>query len=126
MPLIQPRELSLKERRLLIWLLNHGAPEALSFLSQVDQVRVVGQCDCGCPTLDLALAGNTEPRCGGVLDLALFIGDSPEGVRAGVFLYAREGELSELEGVSFSEEKKFTFPAPESLKPFGPPKDTTL
>jgi hypothetical protein len=46
-------------------------------------------------------------------------GSSPEGVRVGVIVHVREGEISELEVYSVTGEKNaFSLPKPESLEPW--------
>jgi len=95
--LAEDRPLSQQERTLLNWLIEHGTPEAQQFATQLESVRVVGHCGCGCPTLDLATDKATEPTTGASQILADFSGTTPEKVRVGVILHAREGKLSELE-----------------------------
>jgi hypothetical protein len=55
------RPLTDAERTLLEWLIAHGSHEAQQYAPQVSQVRVVGTCTCGCPTIDLA-AGDRDHR----------------------------------------------------------------
>ncbi len=105
---------------LLTWLLEHGEPGATDYLSQIPLVRVVGQCGCGCPTLDLAVAGKEATRGSRSTIVADCCGTTPEGAFIGVMVHVREGILSELEAYSLSDLKKFSFPRPENLKPFGP------
>jgi len=45
------------ERTLLKWLIEHGSSEAQGFFTQFEQASVVGQCGCGCPTINLGIAG---------------------------------------------------------------------
>jgi hypothetical protein len=116
----QDRVLSADERELLIWLLEHGAPEAADYLSQIPFVRVIGQCGCGCPTLELAVGGKEVTRGSSSTIVADFCGTTPEGAFVGVMVHVREGLLSELEAYSLSNLKKFPFPRSDSLKPFGP------
>lgn len=47
------RALNLDEKGLIMELLSHLLhPER--YIEQLEHLRVVGQCDCGCPTIDLA------------------------------------------------------------------------
>src|SRR5712692_528441 len=89
------RPLTDEEREFLTWLLEHGEPSATEYLSQIPSLTVVGRCSCGCPTIDLALAG--KHGRGESTIVADFIGDTPEGALVGVIVHVREGLLSELE-----------------------------
>ena len=91
------RPLTTEERTLIVWLLEHGIPAAQAYASQLEQVRVVSRCGCGCPTVDLAVSDTqASPRSPSLL-LADFQGMTPEGHRVGVILHGREGKISELE-----------------------------
>ena|SRR5580700_7673462 len=116
----QDRPLTSEERELLTWLLKHGEPEAAEYLSQIPSVRVIGQCGCGCPTIDLAVGDEQAARGSSSTIIADFCGTSPEGALVGIMVHVREGILSELEVYSLSDFKKFSIPRPESLEPFGP------
>jgi hypothetical protein len=112
------RELNKEERTLLEWLVANGSPEALKYAPQVSDLRVVGTCTCGCPTLDLAPRARKEKTTGRSHVLADFDGLTQEGVRVGVILHAREGYISELEVYAIEDfEGSFSLPTTESLKP---------
>jgi hypothetical protein len=110
------RALSDAERTLLEWLLANGAPDARQFESQIAQVRVVGRCTCGCPTIDLAIGDRERRTIGASHILAEAEGITPEGIEVGVILHAREGQLSELE----------VYPIPEVDAPFSLPSIASL
>ena len=111
------RQLSTAERTLLEWLLAHGGPDASKYKSQIDSLRVVSRCGCGCPTVDFAL--HSGHKMGASEVVAEAGGQSPEGVSVGVILHARDGELSELEIYSTQgEDVAFHLPLPESLEPY--------
>src|SRR5687767_12116245 len=64
------RDLTRDEVFLLGHLLRHSAPEDREkFTPQIFRARVVGRCDCGCPTLFLALDGNSPVSCSPVSPL---------------------------------------------------------
>jgi hypothetical protein len=108
------RTLSQAERTLLEWLLMNGAPDAALYASQIDSIRVVSGCGCGCPTVDFAL--HSGRRVGASHIVAEATGESPEGISVDVILHAREGELSELEVYSREGlDVPFNLPGPESL-----------
>jgi hypothetical protein len=113
------RALTAAERALLEWLLEHGTAQAREFLPQLERVRVVSVCTCGCPTIDFAMDGGESAPTGPHANLADVVGTSPEGVEVGVILHARGGELSELEVYSFGGvDGAFGLPGIETLKPF--------
>src|SRR5437764_301468 len=55
------RDLRRDERDLIAWLLEHGEPEAVAYVSQLPDVTVVSHCSCGCPTIDLAVGARSRP-----------------------------------------------------------------
>jgi hypothetical protein len=113
------RLLTEEERKLLEWLLANGGPDAKPYLSQIANLKVVGKCTCGCPTIDLALGDREQRKTGSSVLLADFVGSTPEGIEVGVIVHAREGEISELEVYAIAgNEARFNLPSVESLKPF--------
>ena len=58
------RPASQQEREIVRWLLEHGDPQHLPLVSQIDALRVVSKCTCGCPTVDFALEGDPPLRKG--------------------------------------------------------------
>jgi len=116
---IENRPLSEDECSLLIWLVENGNPEARAYMPQLETVRVVGRCRCGCPSIDLAVGDAKEATTGASHILADYIGTTPEGWQVGVQLHARDGKLSELEVYNLSEhEGAYPLPTIASLKPF--------
>ena len=113
------RKPSGEERALLTWLIQNGCQEARLFAPQIDAVRVVGRCSCGCPTIDFAVddpisSGIDCPRV-----LSDFIGSTPEGWQVGVLLHQNGGKLAEMEVYNLSEhEGSFGLPNISTLKPF--------
>lgn len=113
------RELSLEEQTLLKWLIENGMPEAAAYVAHIPSLRVVGGCECGCPTVDLALDGRRASLTGPHHILADFLGTTPEGVSVGVILHARGDQISELEIYSLTgTEAKFGLPTIDSLHSF--------
>ena len=110
------RPLSQEEISLLNWLLAHGRSDASQYRAQISKLRVVSKCGCGCPTIDFAIG--TTLKDGPSQIIADAQGNSPEGVRVGVIVHVRQGEVSELEVYSAYGESNFTLPKPESLVPF--------
>jgi len=101
-----PRALSQSEVEVLNFILDaefHGV-EALR--AQAEQLVVVGRCDCGCPTIDLATApdavaaGGLEQRILPVEAVIAPLGNEPPGE---VIVFADDGLLSGLEYVYYSD-----------------------
>ena len=118
---IQPerRPLTREERTLLEWLMRNGGPDAQRYVSQIPDISVVGRCTCGCPSIDLAVAGNVQRKTAPSCLLADFEGMTPEGISVGVILHSREGEISELEIYAIPDVKgPFSLPTIESLKTY--------
>ena len=104
-----------EERTLLEWLIANGTPDAHQYAHQVPRLRVIGRCTCGCPTIDLALAGDSHKKAGSKI-IADFEGVTSQGLRVGVIVHVREEEISELE----------VYPIDEATGPFGLPSPETL
>lgn len=59
---------------------------------------VVVTCECGCPTIGLAVGGRVlEDKWKNGVYLAQFEGTTPEGVYVEVLIFASQGQLVELE-----------------------------
>jgi hypothetical protein len=116
------RELNADEKRVLYWLLTRGAELtgtaaslAVAFLPQVARLKVIGQCDCGCASIDLSL-DSPDLAVGDVSEvLADVEGRSPEGVEIGLILRAKRGCLVGLEAYSRESQATFTLPKREQL-----------
>ena len=112
------REMTESERSLARWMLEHGKPEAKSFLSQLDIARVTTwKCDCGCASFDLSIPGRPEPPPG-VNILAEFLIDMRDDGYSEIFVYESGGILSGLEVCGVPEAPK-TLPTSEQLQPYG-------
>lgn len=110
------RKLTDAERNLLAWLIANGTRHASAYAHQLPQLKIVGGCKCGCPSLDLAV-GEKRSRTHGVSTVLADIGGhSPEGVPILVILHACEGDISLLEIVSTDETEKFSLPTPDMLE----------
>jgi hypothetical protein len=112
----EERPLTDAEFRLVTWLVIHGGADAAPYATQLRDLKVVSRCNCGCPTIDLAVGDRTSPTTGSATTIAEAFGLSPEGVRVGVYLHVREGQLSELSVFRLDDPKPFTLPTPETLE----------
>jgi hypothetical protein len=112
------RPMSSEERAIAEWLLRHSHESAISFLPQLDNARVSGQCSCGCPTVDLRVAEGT-PRAESQENP---IGDAlgeVDGNMVGVMLLQSGGYLNCLEVYDLSDiQHPYGLPELKSLRPF--------
>lgn len=110
------RELTDHERRLVRWMLEHGSPEAESFLPQLDLAEVTPwRCPCGCASINFQIRGK-PPAPPGVHPLADFeFGE--EANPSGAFVYEKDGILSGLEVYGLAGEAPKYLPQPEALRP---------
>lgn len=86
------RSLSTKEREFLAWLLQHGAPSAHEYCSQIDTARVVARCSCGCASIDFL-----EAPAAPLETLSDHQWRDGDGHLFGVFAFAKEGRLAGIE-----------------------------
>jgi hypothetical protein len=109
---------------LLRWLLESTSEETRSYLPQLDGIKAVRSCTCGCPSIRLTVS-DTAPlgvdRSGILCNLT---GNTPKGELTGLLLFQAEGKLAELEAYSLddvimlSDGQEFEFPTVESLHTF--------
>ena len=130
------RPLKPEELALVRWMLEHGTPEAAPFLEQLERVRVIGLCACGCVSIDFSVSGTTPPKGVGMQILADFHYKGPENP-CGAFVYAKGGLLAGLDvyafggpakklpgekpGISFGGPAVKTLPKPCDLRPVHKP-----
>ena len=119
---LPPRPLKSDEDKLLRWILEHGSEEARSFLPQVEGIRAVRACTCGCPTIRLEVSEGTPLgralRGRLICDL---LGRTAKGELVGVLLFQDDGRICELEAYSVdgliqSDSNEYSFPIIESLR----------
>lgn len=85
------RDLTNEEVRLVRWLLENGEPSARRYLDQLDDLRVVSKCACGCASINFV----EEP--GGMKILGDFKFMHRAGGQIGVFAFAINDRLAGLE-----------------------------
>lgn len=115
--LSQPRALMPHERSLLEFLLTATFPERDSLKSQVEQVEVTEECDCGCGTTSLRVVG-AEPRNASPEQVVV----EAYGTGVDVLLFARGGLLSSLEIVDHGDARPLPYPLPGQLTLWVPPR----
>ena len=110
------RQLTTSERDLVEWLIDHGMPTAAPYRAGIEQLRVVAECGCGCPTVEFipppAPAAEPPRRI-----IAEAFGTSPEQTAVDVILWAAGDCLASLEVALMDEAKTCTLPKPSALTP---------
>ena len=91
---------------------------AAEYRAQIDHAMVVGHCDCGCPTIDLAIGqsmATRSPRPG--TPLLPVEGDLGEGDdHPQLICFARDGWLQTLELVYVTPPPPAEFPEPQAWR----------
>jgi hypothetical protein len=103
------RPLTVKEAILLKWMLEHGFDGANDLISQVEKLKVIAKCTCGCPSIYFAYDGVPVGGKGEKL-----ISDhcaEVDGMPVGIMVFQTNGLLHLLEVYSL----------PGTDKPFGLP-----
>ena len=96
----EDRELTPHESQLIRWLIDHGKTDALKYVSQINDARVVSRCGCGCASINLGIAGH-ERRFRDVMHiLADYEWRDHTGAMFGTFVFAQGGMLAGLENWS--------------------------
>jgi hypothetical protein len=112
----QPRELKPNERALMEFLFTADFPGRNELKEQVDRVEVVGDCDCGCGTIDLAVK---EPFVRAASREPISVEAHGDGIE--VLLFVRDGLVSSLEIVDYGDSRPLIYPSPATLQLWVPP-----
>ena len=108
---VSPRPLSPEERALVEFILSADFAGRERLRAQIDSLEVVGQCECGCGTVNLRVKGLGDNRSvEGLLPVEAY------GQGVDVLLFARGGFLSCLDLVFHDESLPRPFPMPRDLK----------
>ncbi len=92
------RSITANEVKVVSWLLDHALVDVTAYRRQpVQDLRVVGICNCGCASLYFKPKGQR----GKVHMLADELAVYPDGQRAGLMLWGRDGEILWLEVYDF-------------------------
>jgi len=108
-----PRPLTPNEHDLIEALLGAVRSGVSRYIAQLESLKVVGGCRCGCPSIDLELA--SAGSNGMPTPVILADAESPEGVPVGVILWSRGGRLSALEVHPWDGSARIRLPRPETL-----------
>lgn len=113
---IETRPLSEKERRLALWMLEHGTPEAARFMGQLDRAEAtLWRCACGCASFNFKVDGEPEAPPGVNILGDYMVGDGD--AMFGIFIFQREGVLSGVEVYGLVADPPHVLPEPEELRP---------
>jgi hypothetical protein len=113
---LETRPLTIDERQLINWMLEHGTPEALLLLPQLAHARVTSWCcPCGCASFNLVVDGQSFPQASGMHIVADFI-FGPEQQPSGIFLFQKGGVLAGLEVYGLAGDAPKFLPAFDDLR----------
>jgi len=119
------RPLSVDERTLVVWLLDHGSPRAKEALSQVPDLRVASKCECGCASVDFSVKGQVPWPRAGMEIVSDFWWRTHSGHLCGAFVFLRGELLAGLDLWSIDgEETPTQLPRTEDLRPYDVSRDT--
>jgi hypothetical protein len=107
----QPRQLKPNERALLEFLLSEDFPGRNELREQVGRIEVVGDCDCGCGSINLMVR---NPVVRSVAREPIPV--EAHGAGIDVLLFVRDGLLSSLEIVDHGDNRPLAYPSPSGLK----------
>ena len=106
------RAISPNEVKVVNWLLDHALVNVTAYrLQPVEQLRVVGECSCGCTSLDFKPAEQLAGKKMVADELAIY----PDGQRAGLILWGLEGQIVMLEVYDFQPGSSHRFPDVSNL-----------
>ncbi len=113
-----PRALTPRERSVLDRLLGAEFPGAAEFRDQADDAVVVGRCDCGCPSIDLAVLKvcRLSPVPDGPVQAELRVTPMTGEPEGDVILFAKDGRLGCLEYVYYTNAPPSAWPVPSHLR----------
>ena len=109
------RNLTSGESAIVKWMVQHSAKpgESIAHLAPlVGRLHVVGNCKCGCPSIDFKEKGTAQPWT----PIGDARGISLEGLIVGVLLWGNDKEITGLEVYSETGEKTFLMPTPDKMK----------
>ena len=99
------------EVKVIKWLLDHALVDVTAYRVQpLEQLRVVGGCNCGCTTLDFKPLEQTGKKM-----LADELAIYPDGQRAGLILWGLDGQIVMLEVYDFQPGSSHRFPDVSNL-----------
>ena len=110
------RPLSDTERQVLALTLSTDFPGAAELRAQAESARVVQECQCGCPTVDLAVSEDVLLAAVTSRTPINAVVDGVEG--GGLIVFVDDGRLSGLEFYAAVDPMPREFPALEKIHPY--------
>lgn len=112
-----PRALTEKERSFAHWLIEHAdvsEEEKKKYLRQLGEATVVRMCECGCASIDFAIADVPSEQFAPLVPFGDFIAKDKS---VGVFVFSKQDDLAGVEIYNLAaEETSVEFPLPERLE----------
>lgn len=104
------------EMELFRWMLEHGKPEAMAFLPQLEGILVSTYCECGCPSLTLSVR-TEHPPVPFAKQIIVEAASERESSCIGLMLWTEGGKLADFEvweaGI---DERPYELPDTETLR----------
>jgi len=111
-----PRSLTEKELSFARWLIEHSdasGEETKKYLGQLEAASVVGMCECGCASIDFAIAGAASEAGAPMNPFGDFM---TKDRRFGVYVFSKRDTLAGVEIYSLSDlDLPSEFPSPNEL-----------
>lgn len=115
------RPLSAEETELVCWALEHGLPGSVTYLPQVNRLRVISKCRCGCASVDFSFDGVLPNYRTGLEVLSEHLWGTGGVDLCGIFVFARNEKLAGLEVWSVDGQVTPTeLPKIEDLRDYSP------
>lgn len=110
-----PRPLTARERSTLLRLADPALFDgAAEYRAQVEHAQVVGMCECGCATIDIAVDRSAAPRSPVPGRPLLPVEGEQDSLT--LVCFAPDGWLETLEVISVSDEPPAELPDPETWR----------
>jgi hypothetical protein len=119
---LPPRPLTPEENAVLHWVLEHGSKEAQCFLPQLEGIRALRWCDCGCPSIQLVIEPGTPDVDAIVGNIVCDVfGTTLENEKVGILLFQKNSrlelmELYSLDAGIYGDTPEYGLPTIESLE----------
>lgn len=109
------RRITSREADVIRWLLASARTEpAIGIDSMIDDLVVSGSCACGCSSIDLDRGDGFRDASIAADAVAVW----PDGARAGVVLWSRDGRIVALELYDMDPDSSHRFPDVSMLRTF--------
>ena len=112
----EPRELTATERAVLERLLRGDSDDATRLREQLEGLKVVGRCDCGCPTIDFDTAAAAPDATSRLVGLEGTAAIAPGEPPVEILMFETDGLLGSLELVSYGDHVRADWPPVESIE----------